>query len=245
MPSTPGPAKDAGFAMDRPVALIPHAAVRRIREMIREGELKPGDALPSERLLSQRLGLSRASLREALSTLETLGVLRAEPRRGTFVADASQAEEGAASWRFERRYSAAEFYQFRLVTEGYAARLAAMRTTPDQATGLRGNLRDMTAALQDGDLVTASQIDFEFHLLIMRMSGNRVFPDLWANYGPVLLESQRLPFARPKRVWEPVVEHENVVQAIEHRDPDGAAYFMHVHLIRAADRIGVVLNDRA
>jgi len=232
--------------MDRSVALVPQATARRIQEMIRAGELREGELLPPQRDLSERLNVSRASLREALSVLQTLGLLRTEPRRGTLVARAD-ALDGADlhPWRFEKRYSPPEVYQFRLVTEGHAARLAAVRVSAAEIGVLVQNLRDFKDAVRERDLVAISQLDFDFHRVIMVYSGNRVFADLYGSYGSVLLESQRLPLTRHERLWEPISEHENVVQAIKKRDPDGACYFMHVHILRAADRIGVTLSDKA
>lgn len=232
--------------MDQSVALVPQATARRIQEMIRTGELRQGDLLPPQRELSERLDVSRASLREALSVLETLGLLRTEPRRGTRVAS-MEALDGPAMqpWRFGKRYSPSEVYQFRLVTEGHAARLAALRMSAAELGALWQNLREFKDAVRDRDLVASSQLDFAFHRLIMAYSGNRVFADLYDSYGSVLLESQRLPLTRHGRLWEPVNEHENVVQAVEKRDPDGACYFMHVHILRAADRVGVALSETA
>ena len=232
--------------MDRPVALVPQATARRIQEMIRAGELREGERLPPQRELSERLDVSRASLREALSVLQTLGLLRTEPRRGTLVAR-TEALDGPAlhPWRFEKLYSPPEVYQFRFVTEGHAARLAAVRVSAAELGTLMQNLREFKDAVRERDLVAMSQLDFDFHHLVMVYSGNRVFADLYGSYGSVLLESQRLPLTRHERLWEPVSEHENVVQAFEKQDPDGACYFMHVHILRAADRVGVSLSDTA
>lgn len=231
--------------MDRPVALVPQAAARRIQEMIHAGDLRQGEMLPPQRELSERLNVSRASLREALSVLETLGLLRTEPRRGTRVTATEVLGDTALHpWRFGKRYSLSEVYQFRFVTEGYAARLAATRTSTAELNTLKQSLRDFKDAVRERDLVASSQLDFGFHKLIMEHSGNRVFTDLHGSFGSVLLESQRLPLAQHERLWEPVNEHENIVQAIEKRDPDGASYFMHVHITRAADRVGVSLSDK-
>ena len=218
--------------------------------MIRSGELRRGDRLPSQRGLAERLHVSRASLREALSILETLGLLQTEPRRGTRVADLMAVDltaEGGAShpWRFGPRYSPSEVYQFRFVTEGHAARLAAMRRSEEDVAALAQNLREFKDAVRERDLVASSQLDFAFHRLIMAFSGNRVFLDLYGSYGSVLLESQRLPLTRRERLWEPASEHENVARAVEQGDPDGAGYFMHVHILRAADRVGIALSERA
>src|SRR5882757_9778679 len=87
------------------------STVEYLREMIRSGEVAPGMQLPPQRELAARLQVSRPSLREALSVLETLGVLRTEAGLGTFVA-ASQEDE-PRPWSFASRYSLQEVYQFR------------------------------------------------------------------------------------------------------------------------------------
>ncbi len=65
--------------------LVPQSVAREIQSMIQNGSLKPGEKIPSQREFSQKFGISRASLREALLTLETLGLLKTEAGRGTFV----------------------------------------------------------------------------------------------------------------------------------------------------------------
>jgi GntR family transcriptional repressor for pyruvate dehydrogenase complex len=232
--------------MDRAETLVPQAAVRRIQDMINSGELRQGERLPPQRTLSERLDVSRASLREALSVLETLGLLRTVPRQGTFVADTGMAERlGTHRWRHAARSSPAEVYQFRFVTEGYAARLAAMRVSEPELVLLRQNLKSFKEAVRVCDLLSASDLDFAFHRSIAAFSGNRLFADFYDRRGSVVRESQLLPMARQERLWEPVTEHENVLQAMEKRDPDGASYFMHIHIVRAAARVGVALNDVA
>ncbi len=138
-----------------------------------------------------------------------------------------------------------EVYQFRYATESNAARLAAIRICPDELGMLKRNLNDFRDSVRERDLVAMAQLDFEFHHLVMQCAGNRMFADLYGSYDSVLLESQRLPLTRHRRLWEPVSEHENVVQAIERQDPDGACYFMRVQILRAADRVGVPLSDKA
>ena len=56
-------------------------------------------------------------------------------------------------------------------------------------------------------------------------------------------ESQKLAMARHAQLWEPAMEHERILQAIERRDPDGAAYYMRTHITRAAGRAGVAILD--
>ena len=69
---------------------VPEAALQAIRKLIKEQGFGPGDALPSQRDLAVQLGVSRASLREALSSLSALGVVSVQPGKGVFVQAAEE-----------------------------------------------------------------------------------------------------------------------------------------------------------
>ena len=75
------------------------------------------------------------------------------------------------------------------------------------------------------------------------MTNNRMLVDLYEYYQPTVLESQRIVVARRERVWETVDEHENLIRAMVQRDPDGAQYYMRLHITRAAGRVGIALSD--
>src|SRR5215472_5407311 len=60
--------------------------VEQIRALIRTGVLKSGDKLPTERALAEQLGVSRSSVREALSALEVLGIIHSRQGLGTYIA---------------------------------------------------------------------------------------------------------------------------------------------------------------
>jgi GntR family transcriptional regulator, transcriptional repressor for pyruvate dehydrogenase complex len=213
--------------------------------MILDGTLSAGQRLPSERDLAAQLAISRASLREALSTLATLGLVHGEPHRGTFVTGSTTPLPltSAQTWRFASRYTLPEVYQFRSLIEGYAARLATMAITDAQLLALQDIVRDFKEATRTLNFVAASQADFDLHQRIMELSGNHILADLHGTYREVLQESQRVPVARHERAWETVDEHEKLVQAIARRDPDGAEYYMRLHIARAADRVGIALGD--
>jgi GntR family transcriptional regulator, transcriptional repressor for pyruvate dehydrogenase complex len=208
--------------------------------MILSGELSEGSRLPSERRLAADLKVSRSSLREALASLELLGLVRIEPARGAFVAAAGGADGGGGVARhIAKRYRPCDVYQMRLANEAYAARLAAMRMTADDLSTLRATHASFKAAVADQDLVSSSLFDFEFHHLVIHGSGNRMIADFARSYRAVFLASQRLPMAQQRRRWEPVIEHERVIEALVQRDSDGAAYFMRLHITKAAAAAGV------
>ena len=67
--------------MNSSARAVPEVALLAIRKLIDERGFAPGDALPSQRDLAVQLGVSRASLREALSSLSALGVVSVQPGR--------------------------------------------------------------------------------------------------------------------------------------------------------------------
>src|SRR5262249_45646620 len=103
-------------------------------------------------------------------------------------------------------------------------------------------LATMKDSIRQGDLLAAAHEDFRFHDIIVALSGNRLFKEIHNMNRDTILESQKLPLARHKRLWEPAQEHSRILQAFEQRDPEGAAYLMQMHIIRAADRVGVSLK---
>jgi GntR family transcriptional repressor for pyruvate dehydrogenase complex len=226
-------------------ATLAQTAVERLRKMIESGQFSVGEALMPQRQLAQELDVSRATLREALTILATLGLISIEPGRGTFVRNPDEAHDPAAapSWRFSPRYSPAEVYQVRYIAESHAAQLAAMNHTEAEIEALNDNLNAFRAAARQFDIEAFAQIDFEFHALIIRFSRNRLLADMHKSFANVLIESAKLPISRDK-LWEPVTEHERVVEALMMNDPEGAGYYMRRHLSRTADRVGIQIIER-
>lgn len=216
-------------------APVPQTIVWRIQEMIASGEIKPGDRLPSQRELSLQFNISRASLREALSVLETLGSIRIDPGRGAVVCT----EGSSGGWRFGSRIPKEDVFQVRLLVEGYTAGLAAPRITGQEIEDLRQSIAMMQECLQDGQLEGVVQADLSFHTTIVSAAGNQVFKDMYDSLSSMVLESHRVPLTARNRLFEPIAEHENIVDALERNDSEGAVYHMRFHLIRAASRSGI------
>src|SRR6201981_2949849 len=222
---------------------VSHKIVRQLQDTIADGELKAGALLPSERELAARFWGSRSSVREALSILETLGLVAIEPgRRARVLGTSTEPDKRLTRWHYASRFNENDVYELRLVLESRAARLSAEKMTPRIIANLAASIASMKDNLRQGDLLAASNDDFKFHDIIVNLSGNRLFAEIHRLNREAILESQKLPFSRHQRLWEPVQEHEKILQALEQRDPDGAAYLMQLHLIRAADRVGLTLK---
>jgi GntR family transcriptional repressor for pyruvate dehydrogenase complex len=227
---------------------VAQATVTVLQDMIRDGRLKIGAAVPPQRELARDLNVSRASLREALSILATIGVLSIQPGRGTYVCEMPQVDRGgllAASGRFAAYYSATDVYQFRYIAESHAAQLAAMRHDGSGISELQRNLEVFRRASQEMDVETYMRTDFEFHGLIIAFSGNRLLAHMHRTFTNVVLESQRLPLTRRAKLWDAVVEHERIVEALAMNDPDGAGYYMRQHISRSGNRAGIMVTELA
>src|SRR5579862_7651939 len=110
--------------------------IKRLRDMILDGELAPGDSL-SETSLAEVFGVSRTPIREALKQLETEGLLEVRPRVGTFVAVLS-------------RRDLTELFQMKEILEGAAARLMALRGKIPELTELERNVKESQGAVARG-----------------------------------------------------------------------------------------------
>jgi GntR family transcriptional repressor for pyruvate dehydrogenase complex len=212
---------------------------------------RPDTRLPSQRELSSLFGVSRTSVREALSLLEASGKLRTEPGRGSFWVGASANPHSSdiepvviPDWRQDfashGSYPKSEISRFRYLIEGQSARLAAMRITEAEIAQLERNLTIFKSQTRAMDLEASAQTDFEFHQLIVEFSGIGLFRDLHLHFRDVILQAVQMYRSQYSRAWEPVAEHEKVIEALKRRDPDEALYYAHSHIVRSADRLGII-----
>jgi DNA-binding GntR family transcriptional regulator len=196
------------------------AAYRYIRNAIQSGQIKPGERL-REIDLAKQIGLSRTPIREALSWLESEGLVAHDPMRGVVVA--------------ELDYSMVnELYYMREVLEGTAARLVAQHASDVEISILDDLCQQYEVAIGDEAALTAS--NRRFHDTLYRCSHNRyllnmvtVLHDALTLLGGTTLDS-------PERAAETLREHRAVVAAIRARDAEAAELALRSH-IRAAQKM--------
>ncbi len=145
--------------------------------------------------------------------------------------------------RLAAPYPRLDLCRFRHMLEGQAARLAAMRVVDAHIDALERNLHSFRTQIRAMQLHEATETDFEFHSLIIAISGVRLFADLHASFRDMLIEVIRMPQASYSRAWEPVVEHERILEAFRRRDPEEARYYVQSHIVRSAERFGIVLAE--
>ncbi|PSC03246.1 FadR family transcriptional regulator [Alsobacter soli] len=217
---------------------VPRSIAARLHQMIADGELGPGSQLPSQRDLSERFGVSRASLREALSVLEALGLIQVRPGRGVFV---SGDGERRTEWPFPNLGSERDAYEARLALEGQAAALAAVRADDAGLARLAQTVEDLARAQERGDIVAMSAADAAFHDTLLDLCGNRLMASMYRSVREVMVASQSLPMASRANLEETVREHQAILAALRARNATAAAAQMTAHIRAAAGRIAIAI----
>ena len=198
------------------------AVLADLRGAIERGELAVGARLPAESALAVRYGVSRAVVREALRSCETLGLTRTRTGSGTYVI----ADHVAATLTVGD-YSAEDLFEARPHVEIPAAGLAAIRRTPAQLAELRRLVGRMNAVTDPALWV---RLDVEFHSAIAQASGNKVFVDLEATMHTALArQSSILDTITPRREAA-TQEHAAILDAIVAGSRESAEAAMAAHL---------------
>lgn len=200
--------------------------------------------LPGQRQLAEELGVSRASLREAITMLEGLGLLRSEAGRGVFIAKPGQEGQGSAygRWSFRGRYALRDVYLVRAQLEELAVMLVANVVTPSGLERLRNTAIQMQLAAEAKDLVTMAESDHAFHACLFELAGNPLLQDILLSIHDVVEGSRQVAFANPARVSEPIQEHVRIIEALATGSPEHARRAMREHINNVADRAGIRLE---
>ena len=224
---------------------LPQVVARRLQKMILDGELRAGDAIPSQRLLAEQFNVSRASLREALLTLETLGLVKTEPGRGTFVTAGRPDPAAALKWRYSDSYSMQDVFETRHMLEGRIA-MAAARVIDEAALAELANATDeMERCWEAGDLLANVEADLRFHRTIAASCPNRMLQSVYETVQGLLTETQRQPIPRtnPTRMRASLSEHREIIAALSRRDSQSACEAMRRHVANTAACADIRLDD--
>ena len=220
---------------------VPKQIEQQILALIREGELAVGERLPSERELSEMFSVSRASIREAMRSLEHLGVIDVRQGGGTFVREARWEDLGSritATFTVHPNFLR-HIYEARCVIEPALGHSAAQNATEDDIVQLHEVLERQAKTLLRG--ASTVEEDNAFHAIIMRAAGNPILQTM-AEACLNLLESSRESYLQSReRQTTSLRTHRMILEAIERHDPD-AAYKASLHHIQAT--IGQFVSDQ-
>lgn len=208
--------------------------VEQVRDLIKEGRLKPGDKLPPEQILAEEFGTSRPSVREALSALEILGITESRGGKGNFIKDNFNFPLYEQKFReLEEEESPFELLEARKVLETEIAGLAAKKATEEEIAVIQGSLNKMKDAMTN--IPEIMEFDREFHINIAKAAHNNLLfsmmiyltdlskEKLWINL-------KEKSWSIPGHTQKYFEEHNEILKAIKNKDSKGARNRMYDHL---------------
>ncbi len=214
----------------------------QLEEMIRKGDVKPGEKLDSVEKLAKEFNVSRSAVREALSALKAVGLITIRQGEGTFVNkyDFSNLIVPVSVERIISKKEMLELFQVRKIIEVGAASLAAENRTDAHLKEMKEALLEMEKAAGNEDLGEKS--DVQFHLALADATGNNLLIDMMQQLsdtlGKTMFESRRISLFSQKQEFKCLqLEHERIYRSIESKDPVKANQAMLDHLMNVENTL--------
>lgn len=209
---------------------------RQIELLILRGILRPGERLPGERELAERMGVSRPSLREALSELQQAGLITTRAGSGIYVAEVLGSAFSEPLVRLFASHDEAlfDYISFRRDLEGLAAERAARLGSDTDLAVIDAVFHRMEAAHAKRDPSDEARLDADFHLAIIEASHNVVMVHMMRSMFQMLREGvfyNRQVMFRQRTTRAALLEqHSAINAALQSRDPAGARAAVEAHL---------------
>ena len=203
----------------------------QITTWISENGLKPGDRIPPERELAQRLGVSRATLSQALVALEVIGVVAVRHGDGTVVTQSRSRRIVEAIRAHADRIP--EIIDTRDALETKIAALAAARRTDEDLARIDEALGAMEADIEAGG--RGVEGDERFHGAVTTAAHSLLLARLMDEIGDLIKETRIESLSQPDRPRASLAGHRAIAEAIRAQQPEAASEAMHAHVSLVSD----------
>lgn len=201
----------------------------QIRELVRERELRVGDALPTERELGELFQVGRNTVREALQILRAYGIVEIRPKTGVILSGRHE-EAVRKLFAFQNDISPASFLDVqgyrRIIEVGVGDHLILHASS--EAFDRLDEINARMLAAPSAEI--AARRDFEFHEVLVELAGNRTLLTNYRLLEPAIVQIMRLGKSTE---WVPATTHQGhqaIIKALRTRDRVAYAYLMGQHL---------------
>jgi len=202
---------------------------RQIQNHILE-HLKPGDVLPPERELAQRFGVSRGSVRDAIRSLEHIGLLEPRQGLGTIVCEPSAdiLVNPLAAVLLQKRKLVGELLDVRNIIEPPLAGRAALHATAGELAEMEQILERQQEKLLRGEM--SIEEDSEFHYQIALAADNSIVLRIVDVLMDLLRETRERSLQTAGRSEKSLAGHRRILAALKRHDPAASEAAMRQHL---------------
>lgn len=215
------------------VTKVYEQVIVQIKDMISDGTLKKGDKLPSERELVEKLKVSRTSIREALRSMENIGLVECRQGEGNFIRtniENSLYEPLSIMFMLQDSKSE-EIVELRFAIEVETAELAARKINTEELNELKLIIDEMKATEDENLSLT---LDKKFHYKLAKSTHNILILNMMNAVSALVdsyIKDARIKIVTIKGNREILVsQHENIYKALAENNPEGAAKAMKVHI---------------
>lgn len=208
----------------------------RLQEFIDSENLQPGDRLLPERELAERLGVSRTSVRQALTAMRVMGLLDVRPGAGAYLKrPPAELVPSLASEVATAEVDHPMIWEVREALEVQAARLAASRRSDADLEAMGQALAMMAESINEG----GDGIDGDglFHRALARAAHNQLLEQLITEMSDVIDRTSQASLTLPGRAPRSLQAHRRILAAVEAADVDAAAEAMRRHIAESAESV--------
>ncbi|MDQ1000688.1 GntR family transcriptional repressor for pyruvate dehydrogenase complex [Neobacillus niacini] len=206
-----------------------------LHEMIRTGQLKPGDRLDSVQQLSENFQVGRSAIREALSALKAMGLVEMKQGEGTFVKgfEAKQITFPLSTAILMNKEDVAHLLEVRKIIETGAAIAAARNRDASDLQAMSQALKEMKQVKGDEEL--GEKADYTFHQALSAASQNPLLSKLLEHVSGLMVETMKETrrlwlFSKQTSIEKLYEEHLAIYNAIEEQNEEKARQAMLLHL---------------
>lgn len=214
-----------------PRATLSEQVAKALAARIVAGDWKPGEKLPSEAELCKAFNVGRSSLREALTSLAFIGLIRVRAGGGSYVADQPSAyftSPWLATGLLNNEKALHEFIEARLILEGELAALCAERVTPEELAELASLVERMReVADEEGEFW---RLDLEFHLFVGNAAKNEVLGNILKDVREQMRDLITKSLLLREGMDLAVSQHIKLLEALRQHNPGKAREAMRSHL---------------
>lgn len=210
---------------------ISESVLKTIVELIKNGDLKPGDKLPTIQLFSEKLQVGASSVREALKQLQVMGIITIKQGEGTFVNKKVGVDSLSSYIGFLldlKKPDILHLIEARKIIERGTVALAAERASEDEIKKLENIIQRMKEIVNDPKEFATENVNF--HLTIAKASRNPILPVIFNSVYDLFMKEQQVVAKMLNLKSKSIESHTNVWNAIKNHDVDKAMEEMEKHL---------------